>query len=57
MVEHGLHVAQGNWSPEEAQQRSTWRELVAAGRVLESVASKLGNVCDSLLITKMLFVY
>ena len=57
MVEHGLHVAQGNWSLEEAKQRSTWRELVAAGRVLESVASKLGNVCDSLLITKMLFVY
>ena len=32
MVEHGLHVAQGNWSPKEAQQSSTWRELVATGR-------------------------
>ena len=40
-VEHGMHIAQGNWLPEEAGQSSTWRELVAVGRVLESVASKL----------------
>ena len=27
-VEHGMHIAQGNWLPEEAKQSSTWRELV-----------------------------
>ena len=42
-VEHGMHIAQGNWSLEEARQNSTWRELVAVGRVLEAVATKLGN--------------
>lgn len=26
-VEHGLHVAQGSWLPEEAARSSTWREL------------------------------
>ena len=35
-----MHIAQGNWLPEEAK-RSTWRELVAVGRVLMSVAEKL----------------
>ena len=39
-VEHGMHIAQGNWLPKEAK-RSTWRELVAVGRVLMSVAEKL----------------
>ena len=43
-VEHGMHVAQGNWLPDEAVQSSTWRELVAVGRVLEAVAHKLSNV-------------
>ena len=42
-VEHGMHVAQGMWSPEEAKQSSTWRELVAVGRVLDSVAGRLCN--------------
>ena len=28
-VEHGVHMAQGSWLPEEATQSSTWRELVA----------------------------
>ena len=43
-VEHGMHVAQGNWLPDEAKQSSTWRELVAVGRVLGSVAIKLRNM-------------
>ena len=40
-VEHGMHIAHGNWLPEEAIQSSTWRELVAVGRVLEAMATKL----------------
>ena len=40
-VEHDMHVAQGNWPPDEAVQSSTWRELVAVGRVLEAIAQKL----------------
>ena len=43
-VEHGMHIAQGNWLPEEAKQSSTWRELVAVGRVLMSVAEKLRSM-------------
>ena len=43
-VEHGMHVAQGNWLPDEAKQSSTWRELVAVERVLGSVAIKLRNM-------------
>ncbi len=43
MVEHGPHVAYGQWSPEEAVQSSTWRELCGMRLVLESVASKLAN--------------
>ena len=43
-VEHGMHVAQGNWLPDEAKQSSTWRELVAVGRVLGSVAIKWRNM-------------
>ena len=39
-----MHVAQGNWLPDEAKQSSTWRELVAVGRVLGSVAIKLRNM-------------
>ena len=38
-----MHVAQGIWSTEVAKQSSTWRELVAVGRVLESVAGRLSN--------------
>ena len=47
-VEHGMHVAQGMWSPEEAKQSSTWRELVAVGRVLDSVAGRLCNAKSAL---------
>eukprot|EP00731_Ephydatia_muelleri_P022428 Em0015g11a len=43
-VEHGMHVAHGNWLPEEAVKSSTWRELVAVSRVLDSIAPKLRNV-------------
>ena len=34
MVEHGMHVAQGNWLEHEAKESSTWRELVAVGKPL-----------------------
>ena len=43
-VEHGMHVAQGNWLEHEAKQSSTWRELVAVGRLLQAIASKLANM-------------
>ena len=41
MVEHGPSTAFGQWSPEEAAQSSTWRELTAVYRVLHSMAAKL----------------
>ena len=41
MVEHGNQVANGQWSPAEAEQSSTWRELSAVKMVLESFQSKL----------------
>ena len=41
MVEHGPSTAFGQWSPEEATQSSTWRELTAVYRVLHSMAAKL----------------
>ena len=34
-------LLRGNWLPDEAKQSSTWRELVAVGRVLMSVAGKI----------------
>ena len=34
MVEHRMHVAQGNWLEHEAKESSTWRELVAVGKPL-----------------------
>ena len=37
-VHHGYHVVHGNWGHEEAAKSSTWRELVAVGRVLEAIA-------------------
>ena len=40
-VKHGM---QGNWLPDEAKQSLTWRELVAVGRVLMSVAEKFHNM-------------
>ena len=39
-----MHIAQGNWLPDKAVQSSTWRELVAVGRVLESVVHKLSDL-------------
>ena len=41
MVEHGPHVAHGQWTQEEAKLSSTLRELKAVRLVLESVADKL----------------
>ena len=38
-----MHVVNGVWTAVEAKQSSTWRELVAVRRVLEAMASKLGN--------------
>ena len=43
VVEHGPCVAYGQWTEQEAQQSSTWRELTAVLRVLMSVATKLKN--------------
>jgi len=42
-VEHGGLIANGQWSGEEAQQSSTWRELRAVSLVLESFGPKLQN--------------
>ena len=42
-VEHGCHIAQGQWLPEEARQSSTWRELRVVRQVLEAFAAKLRN--------------
>ena len=41
MVEHGNLIANGQWSPDEAKQSSTWREPRAVKMVLESFQSKL----------------
>ena len=42
-VEHGTMVANGHWSPEEAAQSSTWRELRAVRLVLEAFQARLEN--------------
>ena len=42
-VEHVMHVVNGVWTTVEVKQSSTWRELVAVGRVLEAMANKLRN--------------
>ena len=42
-VEHGCHIAHGNWLPEEQLESSTWRELRAVRQVLESLVGKLRN--------------
>ena len=44
VVEHGPCTSYGQWSKEEAEQSSTWRELMAVWRVLLSVANKLQNM-------------
>jgi len=43
MVEHGGLIVNGQWSREEAQQSSMWRELRAVRLVLESFGPKLQN--------------
>ena len=42
-VEHGYHIAHGVWLPEERTESSTWRELRAVRRVLESLVGNLRN--------------
>ena len=42
-VEHGPCIAHGQWSPIESQHSSTWRELTAVHRVLDSISGKLVN--------------
>ena len=42
-VEHGALIANGQWSAEEAECSSTWRELRAVKMVLESFQLKLNN--------------
>ena len=43
VVEHGCHIAHGQWSPVEAQQSSTWCELCAIRLVLKSLVTKFEN--------------
>ena len=42
-VELGSHISQGQWLPHESACSSTWQELKAVHRVLESLANKLSN--------------
>ena len=42
-VQHGCHIAQGTWLPDESKRSSTWRELRAVRLVLEALAAKLAN--------------
>ena len=42
-VEHGCHIALGQWNAIEAEKSSTWRELTSVARVLEAVSKKLSN--------------
>ena len=42
-VEHGTHVAIGQWTQSVAKQSSTWRELRAVSDVLEAFAPKLSQ--------------
>ena len=43
LVEHGCHIAHGQWLPNEKTQSSTWRELKVVHEVLESLTGKLAN--------------
>ena len=39
VVEHGCHIAHGQWNECEKGKSSTWRKLAAVARVLESIAA------------------
>ena len=41
LVEHGNHVAHGQWNEQEKGKSSTWRELAAVDRVLRAVSGLL----------------
>lgn len=41
VLEHGRHVAHGQWTCSEMGKSSTWRELVAVKRILQAVACKI----------------
>ena len=43
LVEHGFHIAHGQWLPHERIQSSTWRELKAVHNILNSLTDKLAN--------------
>ena len=43
VVEHCCHIAHGQWLPHEARLSSTWQELQAVLKVLQSLTSKLQN--------------
>ena len=43
VVEHGDQVVTGQWSEEETNQSSTWRELKAVRLVLDTICQKVEN--------------
>ena len=54
MIEHGCPIAQRQWLAQEANQSSTWQELWAVHKVLESLTNKLQNHrVHWLLVTRM----
>ena len=40
-----MHGHYTQWSADESQKSSTWRELTAVWRVLQAFADKLSNMC------------
>ena len=42
-VEHGYHIAHGQWTEEESARSSTWSELAAVVRILKALSTKLTN--------------
>lgn len=42
-MEYSIHIANGQWTEQEAQQSSTWHELRVVKLVLGSLAKKLSN--------------
>ena len=42
-VENGNHIAHGQWSPEESQRSSSWRELRAFTLTLQAFVNQLAN--------------